>query len=108
LNTNGSYKVVEDNKKVKIIHFKFLGVFRYKNDRKWDENARNLTRGAAIGVHVPVPYPYAPGKSFLAASGDPACASSHLGAQLHAISWFCLFSKIDRCKKPNFLILNPK
>ena len=36
--------------KVKKIHFKFLWVFRWKDDRKQEENARNRTWGAASGA----------------------------------------------------------
>jgi len=54
---------------MKKIHFKFLEVFRQKNDRKWEEKERKRTGGAASGVLAPETYAHAFGTIFFAASG---------------------------------------
>jgi len=50
---------------MKKIHFNFLGVFRRKNDKKREENARNRTWGAASGtLHLDVCTWARPGAAF--------------------------------------------
>jgi len=86
--------------KVKKIHFMFVGVSGWNNDRKRDKNARIRTSRFVLGVTY----------AWLCMTYAWGSVSTSLGMASPLIlpGFACsLFFKLDRCKKPIFLLLNP-
>ena len=72
------------------------------------KTGRKRLEGDASSPPAPTRCAPASGTTLVAASRATACSSRRLGIHTWTESGVCLFSKLDRSKKPNFLLLNPK